>query len=230
MLWLMPHFLQASKSWQTRNERGSLMATTATPKIVGKALYLELVADPTQDPKAVRSLLGWKSDGTKQVIIFPQYQDDTGKVYEPMILSRVVSTYSPKAQWEFSRVAQRAKLTPKDSSSSHYGGHYTEFESYKGSEFDSLTEREKYEVRKHDLLLILKSILIDTDYADNPDESGERQVFAKQGWVVRDNQPIVVEITDQDWAELGDRKTPQAVIRRINKVRDSISTFPNKLA
>jgi hypothetical protein len=227
----MPHFLQASKSWQTRNERGSLMATTATPKIVGKALYLELVADPTQDPKAVRSLLGWKSEGTKQVIIFPQYQDDTGKVYEPMILSRVVSTYSPKAQWEFSRVSQRSKLEPKKAdASSHYGGYYTEFESYKNSEFDSLTQREQYEVRKHDLLLHLKSILIDTDYEDTPDESGERKVFAKQGWVVRDSQPIVVEITDQDWADLNDRKTPQAVIRRINKVRESISSFPNKLA
>lgn len=195
-----------------------MATTTATPKIVGKAIYLELVADPTQDPDLVRRLLGWQSEGTKQVIIFPQYQDDTGKIHDPVIMSRVVSRYSPKAQWDFSAVRNNLKSTYTESE----GSEWRSYDSYSPSEFDKLTDREKHEVRNRDLEKTLRRILLDTYYENDITKAG-------QGWVVRDNTPIVVEVTDQDRENLRSYTTPQAVIRRINKVRDSISTFPTKL-
>lgn len=202
------------------------MATTATPKIVGKAIYLELVADPTLAPDKARSLLGWQNTGTKQIIIFPQYQDDTGKIYEPFIMTRVVSSYTPRSQWEIVRTNNRTKpLDPNKEVS--YGGYLT-FDTYPKADWDLLTEREKYESRKRDLDLTLRRLMIDTDYEG---EGDERIVVAKQGWVVREGKPIVVEVTDEDYSEIANyRKTPQAVIRRINKVRDTLDKFPSKLA
>jgi len=89
-----------SRCWQkpaTQHERGSQMtsivlpAPTSAPKIVGKALYLELVCDSTIPEDELRKLLGWQYKGTKQVIMFPEYQDDTGKIHGAVIMSRMVS-------------------------------------------------------------------------------------------------------------------------------------------
>jgi len=51
-----------------------------------------------------------------------------------------------------------------------------------------------------------------------------------QGWIVRENKTVVVEVTTDDLQIVRDSKTPQAVIRRINKVRNSLDNFPEKLA
>jgi hypothetical protein len=203
------------------------MATTATPKIVGKALYLELIADPSLDSEKARSILGWYGDkATKQIIVFPQYQDDTGKVFEAVVMSRTISEYSPRAQWD-STYLDRALAKAKDLESTNHMG-YTDYPNYSRTEWDSVTEREKYEARKRSLELILRRELLGTTYEG---EGDERKSVAKQGWVVRDDKPFSVEVTDQDLLELHrDWKTPQAVIRRINKVRDSLDKFPKKLA
>lgn len=198
------------------------MATTATPKIVGKAIYLELIADPTLPADEARSLLGWKHNGVNQVIIFPQYQDDTGEIHDPVVMSRVVCSYSPKAQWDISKIREKAKTEGIDET------HYITYHTYSSAEWGLLTEREKYESRKKSLDIALRRTLIDTTYEG---EGEERKVVAKQGWVVRENKPIVVEVTDEDYNDLHNyRKTPQAVIRRINKVRSTLDKFPEKLA
>lgn len=207
------------------------MATTATPKIVSKALYLELVADPTMDSDKVRSLMGWYGDkGVKQVIIFPQYQDDTGKIFEPVVLSRVVSPHSPKAQWDrYFLDESRGRLKPADPvDPDSYHKEYLNYNFYSNSEWDELTDREKHDSRIRSLDLIIRSQVIGTRYETIADERVE---FAEQGWVVRDNKPFSVEVTDQDLLEVHkDWKTPQAVIRRINKVRSTLDKFPEKLA
>lgn len=204
------------------------MTTTATPKIVGKALYLELVADPTLDSDEARSLLGWQHGGTKQVLVFPEYQDDTGKVHEPVIMTRLVSTHSPRAQWDTTRVHSKPKSVKEDVG---YGG-YVSYEMYKTDEWTSLTEMEKHTSRKTALDLALRSNMIGSMWATDPaNPTGDKISVAKQGWIVREGKPISIEITDQDMSELHDeRKTPQAVIRRINKVRGTLDKFPEKLA
>jgi hypothetical protein len=204
------------------------MTTTAVaPKIVGKALYLELVADPTLTEEQSRSLLGWQHKGTKQVIVFPEYQDDSGVVYGAVVMDRVVSEHSPRSQWDIS-FTDRSRLKPEASDTSR--GDYTFHSTYTPSEWADLTEREKFDSRKLVLAVVLKRATISTTYGD-PDSEGNRPTIAKQGWVVRESKPIVVETTDQDLSDLHKHaKTPQAVIRRINKVRDTLDKFPKKLA
>jgi hypothetical protein len=203
------------------------MTTTAVaPKIVGKALYLELIGDPNMDEDTRRKFLGWQNRGTKQVIIFPEYQDDTGKVWGAVVMERVVSPHTPRAQWDFTYV-DRYRVKPSDTPSD-YG--YVSYGNYSRDEWDSLTEREKFDSRKLALKLLLKNNLVSTTYGE-PDEEGTRPTIAKQAWVVRESKPISVEITDSDMAELHrESKTPQAVIRRINKVRETLDKFPAKLA
>ncbi len=209
------------------------MATTATPKIVSKALYLELVADPTMDSDKVRSLMGWYGDkGVKQVIIFPQYQDDTGKIFEPVAYVRVVSPHSPKAQWDkYFLDSSRGHLKPMEPvDPDSYHKEYADYKTYSNSEWDELTDRERHDSRIRSLDLLIRSQVIGTR-VESPSHSDERVEFAEQGWVVRENKPFSVEVTDQDLLEVHkDWKTPQAVIRRINKVRSTLDKFPEKLA
>lgn len=206
------------------------MTTTAKPKIAGKALYLELVPNPDVDESQIQSLVGWygsRGDATKQIIVFPQYQDDTGEIYDPVIMTRTVSAHSPRAQWDTRRVSERLKPIAGELEENNYNN-YVSLERYSREEWGTLTEREKYDSRKLDIELTLKRELLGLTYEG---EGDEREAVAKQGWVVRDKKPIAVEITDQDLQELyNERKTPQAVIRRINKVRGTLDKFPAKLA
>ena len=213
----------------TQHERGSRMATTATPKLVGKALYLELVADPTMDSDKIRSLVGWYGDkAVKQVIIFPQYQDDTGKIYEPYVMSRIVSPHSPKAQWDKDDLNDRRLKPAEPTDPNSYRKDYVDYKTYSKAEWDELTDREKHESRVRALDLVLRNKILSVTYEG---EGDERVEVVGQGWVVRDDKPFSVEITDQDIREVyKEWKTPQAVIRRINKVRGTLDKFPESLA
>lgn len=203
------------------------MATTATPKIVSKALYLELVANPDLDADEQRQLLGWQHKGTKQIIMFPEYQDDTGKVWGAVVMERLISENSPKSQWDFTYVD---RLRPKQGEPTT-DNYYANYPNYTNAEWDSLTQKEKFDSRKRGLAIVLKNFTISTGHTPPNPITGERQAYAKQGWIVRDNKPISVEITDEDLLDLHIKsKTPQAVIRRINKVRETLDKFPVKLA
>jgi len=202
------------------------MASTATaPKIVGKAFYLELVADPTQDEDEVRRLLGWQHKGTKQIILFPEYQDDTGKVWGSVMLQRLITKDSPRAQWDFTFI-DRYRVKESTPTTDSY---YVDFPNYSNAEWDTLTQKEKFDSRKRGLSISLGNQIISAGHSR--DAEGNAIAYAKQVWVVRDNKPISVELTDEDLSDLHmKQKTPQAVIRRINKVRESLDKFPEKLA
>jgi hypothetical protein len=201
------------------------IAPVATPKIVGKALYLELVPNLTDySEDEARKFLGWQFGGTKQVILFPQYQDDSGKLYEAVVMVRTVSSYQPKAQWDFTFISG-SRLGEPDLSRAD---DYVNYPHLNHADWTALSDREKHDSMKRALAIVLKNQTISTssEYVE-----GERIYTAGQGWEVRENKPIAVEITDQDMIDLHDhRKTPQAVIRRINKVRDTLDKFPAKLA
>ena len=206
------------------------VAPVSTPKIVSKALYLELVADSTIPEDERRSLLGWQHNGTKQIIIFPQYQDDTGKVHEPRVMSRLVSEHSPRAQWDTNVVREYPKPQSEADEKENYSG-YSTIPTYSKEEWDELSEKEKHDSRVLGVSYLLRRELLDTRYEYvGEGDSQTRELIAQQGWVVRESKPISVEITNQDYAELADYKTPQAVIRRINKVRGTLDKFPAKLS
>lgn len=200
----------------------------ATPKIVGKALYLELVANPALDEDTQRSVIGWQHKGTKQILIFPQYQDDTGKVHEAVAMSRIVSEHTPRSQWDFTYLRNPKPLsTPEPEDKSSWHNDYFAVQTYSTSEWDELPMVERAKSKKLAVELYLRGELLGTTYEG---EGDDRKSVAHQGWIVRDSKPFSVEITNEDYEDLHrNSKTPQAVIRRINKVRESISTFPNKL-
>jgi hypothetical protein len=203
----------------------------ATPKIVGKALYLELIADDTIPEDERRQLLGWRHGGTKQIIVFPQYQDDTGAVSEAVVMSRIVSEHAPRSQWDTSFLRDKPKpMSTIEPDESPYGSYQT-IPTYNTAEWLETTEQEKHDSRKLALDFMLRRELIDTlNVFTGEGDSAVRSTVAKQGWKVREGKPISVEITDQDYAEVLSHKTPQAVIRRINKVRGTLDKFPTKLA
>lgn len=210
------------------------MTTTAiaTPKIVGNALYLELVGNPALTKDEQDALLGWRKDATKQVIIFPQYQDDTGRSQEAIIMTREVSKHYPRAQWDMNRARNFPKPLTAEQIAEAYAdtSNYTwiNYEDYKTTEWAELPEKSKSEARALWLDLQLRNTMSSTGWVR--DESGERTELAGQVWVVRESKPIAIEITDEDMRLVNDYKTPQAVIRRINKVRESLENFPEKLS
>lgn len=203
----------------------------ATPKIVGKALYLEMIADDTIPEDERRQLLGWRHGGTKQIIVFPQYQDDTGKISEAVVMSRVVSEHAPRSQWDTSFMREKPKpILAIEPDESGYGSYQT-MPTYDKTEWDEATELQKHQSRSLALDLMLRREMIDTrNNFSGEGDSQVRTVVAQQGWVVREGKPISVEITDQDYTDVLAHKTPQAVIRRINKVRGTLDKFPAKLA
>jgi hypothetical protein len=211
----------------------SLMTSTVVaPKIVGKALYLELVGDKaTHGEEGLRKLLGWQAKAVKQVILFPEYQDDTGKVWGAVIMERTVSEYRPKAQWDTTYIdRQRVKPYISAEPSGHMKDYVTHGR-YSNAEWESLTQREVFDSRKTALGVLLKNMTIQTTWSEPENEGDERKLVATQVYKVREDKPISVEITDQDMSDLHMvGKTPQAVIRRINKVRGTLDKFPAKLA
>jgi hypothetical protein len=209
----------------------SLSAPLVAPKITGKAVYLELVVNPALTPDQQRTVCGWHgAASTKQMILFPQYQDDTGKIRNVVVMTRTVSENAPRAQWDTTYTRGYAKLDEPDMEGlGGYHADYTDVENYSKEEFDGLPVLQQVASRQRTLRLTLKRELLGTVYGELI--NGERENSVVQGWVVRDDTPLAVEITNEDMALLHDEnKTPQAVIRRINKVRESVLTFPNKLA
>jgi hypothetical protein len=195
------------------------------PKLAGKALYLELVADPTLNPTEKKDLLGWLSEGTKQIIVFPEFQDDTGKVHPARVLTRTLTSHSPRAQWDWTTIASKLNPTPDPSSEGYYSG-YTKYSLYSKEEWDSLPDVAKQKSKALAIKTAIANEMVATVYEGKGEE---QKLVGKQGWVVRDSKPFSVELTNQDYEDLNTSKTPQAVIRRINKVRDSLAYFPTKL-
>ena len=216
------------KSSDTTNERGSQM-----PKLKGQALYLELVPEESLTEEEQRRLVGWRgTNAVKQVIIFAPSVDDTGREQRGLILTRMVSPSSPRSQWERTNTTTQ-KISHLDLEDENQ---YSIVKHYSKEDWDLLPEATKIESHKIAVGLILRNELLFTDYVRDSegdyvrDSEGNVEVLVKQGWAIRGGKPISVETTDEDYEDLHDKsKTPQAVIRRINKVRDSLADFPAKL-
>lgn len=219
---------QLAKASDTTNERGSQM-----PTLKGQALYLELVPEESLTEEEQHRLVGWRgTSAVKQVIVFPPSVDDTGREERGVILSRMVSSISPRSQWEWNNTTTQkiSHIDPEAKDS------YSVVKHYERKEWDLLPEATKIESHKMAVELMLRGELMFTDYLRDSegqyvrDSEGAVTTLVKQGWTIRGGKPIAVETTDEDYADLHDKsKTPQAVIRRINKVRDSLADYPAKL-
>jgi hypothetical protein len=198
-----------------------------TSKIVGNALYLELVANPALSEDDQKKFLGWQSNGVKQIIVFPSVERDEGKPTKPVIMTRIVTAHSPRAQWDWTFPNARLKPTPMDEIVARSEGHsYLQFDQYSTDEWDALTNTSKSLSLIYELNLLIDQELLCRSYEWADDK---RVVSATQGWQVRDSKPIAVEFTSDDHDQALNRITPQAVIRRINKVRATLDKFPEKL-
>ena len=197
--------------------------TKSTPKLAGKALYLELVPNPTLSDKEAKQACGWEyASTTKQIILFPEYVDDTGAVSPAIMLTRSVSEYSPRAQWNRNALSTMRPIPLEEQTlEGGYRG-YAYLKSYGREDWDALSTEKQQASKTLGLSLLLKEQLLGQI---REDESWK----TLQAWVVRDDKTIVVETTTQDLEDLDDYKTPQAVMRRINKVRDSFASYPKKL-
>lgn len=201
-----------------------------TPKLQGQALYLELVVNPDLSEDNQRRVTGWRgSNAVKQLLIFPPHTDDTGREHPAKMMSRIVSSTSPRSQWDWvdlNGTTYRGKGVKPESltkiETDDRGR--IELEYYSNDEWDLLPEVAKEESRKVAVQLHLKRAIL-TSVRESYDDP---EVYV-EGWVVRNGKPISVETTNLDLEQVEERVTPQAVIRRINKVRDSIPEFPKKL-
>lgn len=207
------------------------------PKLMGKAIYLELVIDPTLSHDLQRRAdWDYENKPTRQVIIFPSWTDDTGKTHGVRIMSRDVSVRRPRAQWDWSSPIRPIRPKPEPETPSYYSEEYVDFETI-SKEDQKLMPKEDLD-KAYQLAgdVALRRLIVDTSYkyptdpeTGKDDLSKDRVQFAFPAWIVREGKPLAVEVTDEDLRQVLNTTTPQAVIRRINKVRSSLDNFPEKL-
>jgi hypothetical protein len=201
-----------------------IMATAPMPKIVGKALYLELV----NNPDAPEGSIGyWGKGGVKQVIILPQTLDAVGIAQPVQIWDRVVSPHSPRSQWDNNTIRSFVKLPTSEHLEKHKDSYHLPLETYSNDELLALTDPEKVEIGVRTLNFRVKQLLVDS-YNLRDSETGDYTNHATQTWIVRDSKPLAVEITDEEIELARSGTTPQSIIRRIQKARVSAG-FPEKL-
>lgn len=200
-----------------------MVITTPMPKIVGKALYLELV----NNPDAPEGSIGyWSKGGVKQVIILPQTLDAVGIAQPVQIWDRVVSPHSPRSQWDNNTIRSFVKLPTSELLEKHKDSYHLPLETYKSDELLSLSEQEKVEIGVRTLNFRIKQLLVDT--YNVKDAEGNYSTEAYQSWVIRDSKPLAIEITNEEIELAQSGTTPQSIIRRIQKARLSAG-FPEKL-
>jgi hypothetical protein len=197
-------------------------SASAIPKIAGKALYLELINNPDAG-----SIGYWYKNGVKQVIILPQHLDEVGISQPVQIWHRVVSEHSPRSQWDMEilgngRLVKKPTQEQLDSATNY---HFA-YDSYTKEELDFMTDREKHEAGVFTLGERVKGLLLDTYH--ETDAEGNSLSRVQQTWLIRDSKPLAVEVLDNELEQARSHKTPQAIIRRIQKARVSAG-FPEKM-
>lgn len=184
------------------------------PEVVGKAIYLELspILDSEGKPRV------WQgADSILQVIITPNGTDSTGKQVKSVIYDRVISKTYPRSQWDSSMVEP---LQSEAELIRHYeaeGSKKDYLSTPKIEDFDALSDEIKRDLYANGLSTRLRN-LVARSYNNFNEATQEYETTTTEIWSV--SKKFAVEVTDEDLASIGSWKTPQAVIRRINKVRD----------
>ena len=171
-----------------------IVVAPPAPKIVGKALYLELVIDPSIDEDKIPD---WRKKAVKQVIIMPEHLDEVGISQPTQIWERTISPYSPRQQWDNSKMdkSRLVKEATKESLEACEGYHF-QYPTYEADELKSMSAREIHEATIYTLKEKLKGVFLDTKV--ETDENGNAYSKATQTWVIRDSKPLAIEITNEE--------------------------------
>jgi hypothetical protein len=201
-----------------------VVATPSPAKIVGKALYLELVIDPSIDEDKIPV---WRKKAVKQVIIMPEHLDEVGITQPTQIWERTISPYSPRQQWDNSKMdkSRLVKEATKEAMEACESYHF-QYPTYDADELKVMSAKQRHEATIYTLKEKLKGVFLDTKV--ETDENGNAYSVATQTWVIRDSKPLAIEITNEELETARSYTTPQSVIRRIQKARVSAG-FPEKL-
>ncbi len=188
-------------------------ATKILPEVVGKALYIEMT--PTLDSEGKCSV--WQgADSIYQFIVTPNGVTPEGKIVDAKVLDRIISPRSPRSQWESTHivpVAHESELI-KDYENSSKPNYYS---TPKIEDFDTLPIEVQRDLIANGIAQVLKRnvVSIRKTYSE---ELGDYETAIWERWAI--SKKFAVEVTDEDLRQIYAWKTPQAVIRRINKVRD----------
>jgi hypothetical protein len=148
-------------------------------------------------------------------------------------MSREISEQTPRSQWSFGvGISPIGELKDDPENSTYYSQKYYDYDNLKSDEIALMSEEDVIKATIKNANLIIRREMIATKWERTPSPTGELSdpiSVAYQGWVVREDKPLAIEVTDEDMKLVRHSTTPQAVIRRINKVRATIDNFPEKL-
>jgi hypothetical protein len=188
-------------------------ATKILPEVVGKALYIEMT--PVLDSEGKCSV--WQgADSIYQFIVTPNGVTPEGKVVPAKVLDRIISPRSPRSQWDSTHiepVAHESELI-KDYENSNKPSYYS---TPKIEDFDTLPIEVQRDLIANGIAQVLKrnATYIRKEYNES---TKSYDTSLSERWVI--SKKFAVEVTDEDLRQIYAWKTPQAIIRRINKVRD----------
>lgn len=207
---------------------------SAVTEVVGKAIYLELVE--TEKYKST-----WED--VKQVIVLPSYTADSGEDYPAVIMDRGVNELSPKAQWDFStytvgvgttddvltnpehhevietsggtdRIVPHFQYSPVTTNKWNVGSDAPITFEEREAIWLGMSDEERNKSKARAMELSLRNHLV-SHWSDS-----DGNEYAEVRWIPRDEvSPMIVEVTNDDMELVASRKTPQALIRRIQKLR-----------
>ena len=189
-------------------------ATKILPEVVGKALYVEL--SPVLDEEG-KSPIWQGKDSIKQVIITPNGTDDLGNSVAASVMSRIISKDYPRSQWDSNFVVALPDNATLKSLAEEDTSNYFRFKGIDKDEFESYPENVKRTLFANGIAQMLRGELLRQKSTWN-EERQDYDITTEPIWKV--SKKFSVEVTDEDLNKIRSFKTPQAIIRRINKVRD----------
>lgn len=199
-------------------------AVTSTPKpeVVGKAIYLELAPitkiNSEGEEVAVGRTWGGKTS-RKQLIFFQPTITQTGYSVPARKFIRTISSYSPRAQWDCWLIdpmpAPKTILESQENDDSSY----LRYEYPTKEELDEMPEEIAHSYFANSISQTLKDQILFQDREWNLESGVWENRDVVEAW--KKVALFAVEVTDRDADDLYAGKTPQAVIRRINKTRES---------
>jgi hypothetical protein len=189
-------------------------AAKTLPEVVGKAIYLELT--PVLDSEGNCRIWQGK-DSIFQIIVTPNGKDSEGNEVIGSIYNRIISPRTPRSQWDRDQavpVIHEAELIKHFEDEGKTGSYLT---SPKVEDFATLPEAIKRDLYANGLAQRLKALVARVSKTYN-EETKNYDSSVYDEWAI--TKKFAVEVTDEDLKDIRSWKTPQAVIRRINKVRD----------
>ena len=188
--------------------------TKILPEVIGKALYVELT--PILDEEG-RSAIWQGKDAIKQIIITPNGNDDLGNSVSGTIFSRIVSKDYPRSQWDSNAIAALPDNATLKALAEDEKSNYFYYKGFEKDEFESYPESVKRTLFANGIAQMLRGELL-RQRSTWDEERQDYEITTEPIWKI--SKKFSVEVTDEDLGKIRSFKTPQAVIRRINKVRD----------